>query len=241
MTPNRLRMNVINLQPNAKIAVPSTEPLCEASHRISNHLGLLMGMVRTQTTGIDQGLENLSREAAKEMLQATAGKCVPVSRLHHWLSEQSHLDGILLSDYVADVCASLVSSLSLSKRVHFVHGWERDCRLSPKQAQYIGLLINEVMVNALKYAHPTALSVQLEIRCEQHANGRVKFIIADDGVDLSEDNGASTGGVGSKLIRALTTALNAELRIESDSLGLMLVITLPTHVDAIKRIPIVAG
>jgi two-component sensor histidine kinase len=125
--------------------------------------------------------------------------------------------------------------------VHFLHSWATDCRLSPKQAQYIGSLINEVMVNALKHAHPTGLPVQLEIRCERHANGRVKFIIADEGVGLSEDNGASTGGVGSKLIRALTKSLNAELRIESDSLGFTLVITLPTHVDAVKRLPIVAG
>jgi len=233
-------MNVINLHPDAKTAVPATELLREANHRVSNHLGLLTAMVRVQINGIARGPETLSREAAKEMLQATEGKLVSVSHLHHWLSERPHLESIFLSAYVVDVCASFVSSLSLSERVYFVHNWAADCRLSPEQAQYVGLLINEILVNALKHAHPTGLPVQLEIRCERRADGRVTIIIGDDGVGLSEDKNVSAGGVGFNLIRALVKSLNAELRIESDSLGLSFVITLPP-MDAVKSLSLAAS
>ena len=234
-------MNLVILHSDAQTAVPATELLREASHRISNHLGLLTGMVHTQIDRIDQGPENLSREAVKELLQATAGRLVSVSRLHHWLSEQSHLESIFLSDYVVEVCTSLVSSLSLSERVYFAYTWAADCRLSPEQAQYIGLLINEIIVNALKHAHPTGLPVQLEIRCERHANGRVTVIIGDDGVGLPEGKNGSAEGVGFKLIRALAKSLNAELRIESDSLGLTFVITMPPEMYAVKCLSIVGG
>jgi two-component sensor histidine kinase len=109
----------------------------------------------------------------------------------------------------------------------------------PEQAQYLGLLLNEVMINALKHAHPTGLPVQLEICCERRANGRVTIVIADDGVGLSEAENAN--GVGFKLIHALAKSLNAELRIESDSLGLTLILTLPPGVDALKCLSVVAG
>ena len=232
-------MNIINLHPDAKIPVPA-ELLHETNHRIANHLGLLVAMLRTQINGIGQGPQVLSRDAAKEMLQATAGKLVSVSHLHHRLSQQPQLDGIVLSHYVVDLCAAFVSSLGLRDRVFFVHKWAADCRLSSDQAHYIGLLINEILVNALKHAHPTGLPVQIEIACAKRADGRVGIAIGDDGVGLSEDKNASAGGVGFNLIRALTKSLDAELKIESDPLGLTFVLTLPA-VDAVKSLSAVGG
>jgi two-component sensor histidine kinase len=232
-------MNIVNLHPEAKAAVPA-ELLHETNHRIANHLGLLVAMVRTQINGIGKGPQVLSRDAAREMLQATAGKLVSVSYLHHRLSEQPQLDGIVLSRYVVDLCATFVSTLSLGSRVHFVHKWAGDCRLTADQAHYLGLIINEILINALKHAHPTGLPVQIEIRCDQRSDGRMAIAIGDDGVGLSEDNSVSAGGVGFNLIRALTKSLNAELKIESDSLGLTFVITLPA-VDAVKSLSAVGG
>lgn len=232
-------MNIVNLHPDAKAAVPA-ELLHETNHRIANHLGLLVAMLRTQINGIGKGPQILSRDAAKEMLQATAGKLVSVSYLHHRLSEQPQLEGIVLSSYVADLCRAFVSSLSLGARVHFVHKWAADCRLSSDQAQYIGLILNEVLVNALKHAHPTGLPVQIEISCQARADGQVAIAIGDDGVGLSEDESMRAGGVGFNLIRALTKSLNADLKIESDSLGLTFVITLPA-VDAVKGLSAVGG
>jgi len=234
-------MKPTNLHSDAETVVHASELVRESNHRISNHLGLVAAMVHGQISGIDHGPEKLSRDQAKEMLQATAGMLVSVSRLHHRLSEQPHSNKVLLSDYIVEVCASLVSLLSLSRRVFFVHRWASDCRLAPGQAQYIGLLINEILVNALKHAHPTGLPVRLEIRCERQDNGRVTLIIGDDGVGLSDQINPSAGGVGFKLIRALTKSLNAELQIESDSLGLTFVITMPSDVHAIKCLSLVGG
>ena len=195
-------------------------------------------MVRSQMRGIDKGPPVLSRKEAKEMLEAIAGKLVSVSRLHHRLSEQPHAEGIFLSEHIVDVCAALVSSLDLSERVYFVHNWRADCRLLPEQAQYIGLLINETLINALKHAHPTGLPVQLEIRCERRADGRVTMIISDDGVGLPEKD-IGGGGIGLGLIRTLAQSLDAEFRIESDPLGLTLIFTLPPGVDAVRCLSVV--
>jgi two-component sensor histidine kinase len=234
-------MNSINFDSGAVTGMHASELLRESNHRICNHLGLVAAMLRVQISGIDHGPERLSREEVKEMLRATAGMLVSVSRLHHRLSEQPHSDKIFLSDYIVEVCGSLVSVLGLSRRVFFVHKWESDCRLSPGQAQYIGLLMNEIMVNALKHAHPTGLPVRLEIRCELRDDGRVAIVIGDDGVGLPDEKMLSAEGVGFGLIRTLTKSLNAELRIESDSLGLTFVVTLPHDVHPEKGLSIVGG
>jgi two-component sensor histidine kinase len=232
-------MKSMHLHSVPQTAAPESDLLREANHRIANHLGVLVSMVQAQISRIDQGPGKLSRDAAKTMLQATAGMLVSVSRLHHLLSEQSQFDKIFLFDHVVEVCTSLVSSLGLKERVFFVHKWAADCRLSPEQAQYIGLLINEILVNAIKHAHPTGLPVQIEIRCERHDNGRVTLSIGDDGVGLPEGTDASAKGAGFKLIHMLANLLGADLGIESDSLGLTFVITLPPEVQAVKCLSVV--
>jgi two-component sensor histidine kinase len=226
-------MNFPVSQPTAEIEFPVSDALSESNHRICNHLGILVGMIRCQINRIEGGAEDLSRQTAKEMLHATAGALVSVSRLHHQLSQRP-LDDIWLSHHVVEVCRSLIASLNLSGRVFFVHNFKADLKLSPSQAQNIGLLINEVMINAIKYAHPAGLPVKLEICCERHDNGSVSICIGDDGVGLSEGGAQSGSGVGFKLIRTLVKSIKGRLEIQSDALGLTFSISLPHQEKALR-------
>ncbi len=109
-----------------------------------------------------------------------------------------------------------------------------NCHVTPEQAQQIGLIVCEVVMNAVKHAHPTGIPVQISLVCRRGDDGRMTVEIGDDGVGLPEGTDAvSFGGVGLKLIRSLAGALKAELRIESDPLGLNFLITLPGNVQPI--------
>jgi two-component sensor histidine kinase len=220
---------------NAKSPKPEAL-LRETNHRIANHLGLLIAMIRAQSTAVAKGPLLVPRESAAAMLKETAGKLVSVGQLHRRLAEQPEAGEVMLSDYMLEACATLVSGLSLGERVFVAHKLESRCRVLPEQAQYIGLLIGEIVMNAVKHAHPTGIPVQVTFSCEHQSDGRLRICIADDGVGLPERRGKRiTEGVGLGLIRALVQALQADLRIESDSLGLTFIITLPPNVQTIKR------
>jgi two-component sensor histidine kinase len=210
------------------------ELLRETNHRIANHLSLLVGMIQTQASAVGRGPEVVSRDHARLLLQEAAGKVVSVSHLHRRLSDQPRKDGIHVCDYLIESTSTLISSLALGPRVGLVQHLSADCIISPEQAQKIGLLVNEIMMNAVKHAHPTGIPVQIAIGCRREANGRFTIEIADDGVGLPEGNdGMTGGGVGFRLIRSLVQSLGAELRIESDSLGLSFAITLPPPLQAV--------
>ncbi len=210
------------------------DQLREANHRIANHLTLLVGMVQTQARSLSKGPATLSRDAARAMLQETAGKIVSVSHLHRRLAEQSHSAFVDLGDYLIGVGSALVSSLSLGHRVSLVQRLTTDGRVTPEQAQQIGLLVSEIIMNAVKHAHPTGIPVQISLGCRRDEEGRLVVEIGDDGVGLPEDfDIASNGGVGFRLIRSLVQGLRADLRIESDPLGLSFLVTLPLPAEQI--------
>jgi two-component sensor histidine kinase len=192
----------------------------EANHRISNHLSLIASMVQVQASSVARGPEMLSRLEVRGLLRETAGKINSVAHLHRKLAEQGQGDQIELGGYLIESCAILVSSLALKERVGFVQQIEANCFVSPQQAQAIGLIANEVIMNAVKHAHPTGLPVQMRLACRRLGKTGFEIEIEDDGIGLPEHfDYKSCSGVGFTLIRALADTLNAKLTVESDSLG----------------------
>lgn len=216
-----------------ELSASSTNPLeldmlREANHRIANHLSLIVGMVHQQASSVAHGPATLTRDQVRELLQETAGKIVSVSHLHRHLAGRADTYTIELSDYLLDNATSLISSLGLSARARVVHQLERGCSVTADQAQAIGLLLSEIIMNAVKHAHPSGIPVQLTVACKRLANGAVAVEIGDDGVGLPEEfDWRSGGGVGFRLIRSLVGKLQAELCVESDSLGTVFMLTMP--------------
>lgn len=192
----------------------------EANHRISNHLALIAGMIQVQSSSVARGPQTLSQLEVRGLLRETAGKITSVAHLHRKLAEQEQADQIELGGFLIESCAILVSSLALKERVGFVQKIESDCFVSPQQAQAIVLIVNEVMMNAVKHAHPTGIPVQMRLACRRLGAAGLEIEIEDDGVGLPENfDYKSASGVGFTLIRALASTLNATLAVESDSLG----------------------
>ena len=119
------------------------------------------------------------------------------------------------------------TSFAREPRLRLLHRPTSGCLVSLDQARQISLLTHEVVANALKHAHPSGIAVEVTIECRRFADGRVVVEIGDDGVGLPENmDPYRDGGAGFKKIRALAGAMDAELRIESDSLGLRFTLTL---------------
>ena len=82
-----------------------------------------------------------------------------------------------------------------------------------------GLLVNELIVNAYKYAFDEVAEGRLSIALEQ-LNGKVKLSIGDDGPGLPDDFESLVGtGLGSVLIQNFADQLDAEMDVTSDENG----------------------
>lgn len=203
----------------------------EANHRIANQLAILVGLVQMRATKLAKGPQTLTRNEGVAILREIASKIISVGHLHRRLAAQSHSDSIDLGDYLIESCTHVVDSLSLGDRVCMVHRLDTDCSVTPEQAQQLGLLVSEMIMNAAEHAHPTGLPTEISVGCHHGRDNRIELTIADDGVGLPEGfDASSSGSTGFRLIRSIAASLDADLAIESDALGLSYRLLLPRSV-----------
>lgn len=192
----------------------------ESNHRIANHLAILASMIQMQRASVSRGPASLSSNEVRFILNEIAGKIVGIGHLHRTLAQRAHHQNIDLGDCLAESCHCLLSSLNLGERATVVHELDDGCEVSPEQAQPVVLIVNEVLMNAIKYAHPTGVPVRIRLACRRVNGGQLAVEVADDGIGLPEGFDATTdGGVGFTLIRSLASSLGACLAVDSDTLG----------------------
>jgi two-component sensor histidine kinase len=199
----------------------------EANHRIANHLSMIVGMVQIQVSALSKGPDVLPRADVHDILQDMAGKILSVSHLHRKLADAPHANELDLAGYLVESCSALLTSLGLNERAGIAYRLSGRCMVSPDKAQTLALIANEIVMNAVKYAHPTEIPAQITIGCGRDAQGKMVLEISDDGVGLPENfDEKRDGGVGFRLIRGLTKQIGATLKVESSSLGLSFSLTL---------------
>jgi two-component sensor histidine kinase len=208
-----------------------------ANQRISSYLDWLSGVVKAKAVSVATGPVTLAREEVTALLEETAAEIFSIGYLHHRLAENTSQLDVDLSDYVVNACSDLISSLDLESRVSVADRTTPNCMVSSEQAQIIGPLMSEILMNAVKYAHPTGISVRFTIECRSRRDGRILISLRDDGVGLPEGmDGGSQGGSGFNLIRSLASSLSADLQIKSDPLGLSFELEFPSQAQAVGEI-----
>lgn len=192
--------------------------VAESNHRIANSLQLVAGLVRRNAKRILE--RHLSAAEIPIFLQELATRVETIARLHRALSED-HATMVALGSYLRDIMTSVVDALAWETKIQFSHQCDDTIRVAPSHALSLGLIVNEMVTNAVKYAHPAAITGKIDLKCYRSTTRKLVVKVIDDGVGLPETFDAMTdGGTGMQLIRLLATQLGAQLQFDSSPLGL---------------------
>jgi two-component sensor histidine kinase len=147
----------------------------ELQHRVKNNLQLITALIRLEARSATEG-ETVA-------LGRLASRIDALTVLYRTLSAEGAAPEIDLGQYLSDITTSVME-------VNAIPGVQIDievgyCPLSINVAMPAGLLVNEMLTNALKYAFVGRDSGQLKLICKQEV-GRVTVIVSDDGMGLSE-------------------------------------------------------
>jgi two-component sensor histidine kinase len=215
------------LDPNLSFLAGPADMVAEANHRIANSLTLLMGMVRMQSLSVHKKAEVYSPAEVRHLLDGVAARINTISQLHRILSRNTGESVISLKPHLQEVTDALVAALASEQRVRVVHTGG-DCMVMMRQVQPIVLVLCEIFINAMKYAHPTGVPLILVVDCTPTQDGRLVLTVTDDGVGLPEGfDSQSGGGMGFKVMRSLASEIGARLDIRSTHLGLSFRLSLP--------------
>lgn len=220
---------IISLEQHRAAAVDMAR---EADHRIANQLAVLVEMLKSQMAQVQRGGETFSREAVCKIIEDTTGRVAGVAHLHRLLAQRAQAETIDIGDLLIAIIREVVASLSLQDRLRVTQKLSTGCTVGKREAQRLSLIVVEIVMNAIKYAHPTGVPIELRVACTRTRDS-ILLEFDDDGVGLPEGFDARRdGGVGFRMIRAIVRELGATLQIESDYLGLSFRLSLPTDTAA---------
>jgi two-component sensor histidine kinase len=192
----------------------------EAHHRISNNLSIIAGATRIHANSISKRAEPFSVDEVRTLLEDVGARVEAVACLHRLLSNAGTQTRLDIGDYLQVACEALISSIS-SGQMSFTCEFERGRTAPAETAIAVGLVMTEMVTNAVKYAHPAGVSGQIHVTWVTRLGDKDMLCVRDDGVGLSDGfDPAVDGGIGFRLMRVLCKQLGAELAFFSSPLGL---------------------
>jgi two-component sensor histidine kinase len=204
------------------------EPGAQADHRIANHLAILTALVRMKADQVRKIDRPVSGAEAALMLKAFEGRLAAVARLHRMLADGPASDPVDAIEYVRSVVASTVSCLAGQEAFEIRYQFLAPCLLPAKKAICLGLVIGELVANAVKYAHPSGVAGVIEVKSSSQDGASIQFEVADDGVGLPDGFDAlETAGFGLRMVRNLAMQLDATIAFENYGLGLNCLLRFP--------------
>jgi two-component sensor histidine kinase len=210
------------------VPCPTPDPAAEANHRIANSLALLAGLVRMQGASAKKKAGSYSGAEVCHLLAGVAARIATISQVHRILSK-GDADGVVnLQPHLKEITDALATALSSSERqVRVVHSGA-DCLVLMRHMQPMVLILCEIFINAMKYAHPAGAPLIMLVDCEPAPDGRLTLTISDDGVGLPEGFvPEKDGGMGFKVMHRLAEEMGSELKMLSTHLGLSFRLSLP--------------
>jgi two-component sensor histidine kinase len=201
--------------------------IAEANHRIANSLTVLVSMVRMQAVAVKKA-DSYSSAEVRHLLDGIAARINTISQLHRIISHAGTDGAISLKPHLHEVTDALVTALSSRERAVKVIYAGGDCIVQARQVQPIVLILCEIFINAMKYAHPTGVPLIMLVDTSIGGDGRLVLTISDDGVGLPEGfDPMVSDGMGFKVMRRLAAEAGGELQIQSTHLGLSCRLSLP--------------
>jgi len=170
--------------------------LREIHHRVKNNLNVISSLLSLHR-------HSTLNEEAKTALRESQGRVYAMAAVHEALYNTNNLSGIDLVNYLENLSASIVKTYAVnqSKLKLLVKG-DR-VRISIETASPLGLIINELISNAMKYAFPGDRRGKIEVLVRK-LDDRLELTVTDDGVGLPQGfDWRSSDSLGLRLVRLL--------------------------------------
>lgn len=177
--------------------------LKELNHRVKNNLQMISSMMRLQ-------LSRLVDPGSRQALASTIERVQAISDLQVQLGSEggmSHIDfGAHLQALVEKFERSMLAGMAITLHCEVDH-----CNLDLDRAVPLGLIVNELVTNAIKYAFPVGAEGSISITLACHAEELV-VVIADNGCGMPVQIEAAKGtGLGMKLVEGMRRQIGATI------------------------------
>lgn len=182
--------------------------LKEIHHRVKNNLQLVSSLLSLQTAYIKD-------EQALDAVKESRNRVHSMALIHQNLYQEDDLTGIQVEEYIGKLCENLFNSYNIRPgKINLIRHIQ-PMQLDVEIVVPLGLMLNELITNCLKYAFPGGQGT-IKIIFEE-SNDHLGICVYDNGVGLPPDIHINEAGTfGFKMIHAFIQKMKGDMKIYSE-------------------------
>ena len=197
--------------------------LGEVNHRVANSLQLVSAFVQMQAQAVEAG-------DARSALKDTQRRIEAIIQVHRRLYSSGDVSSVNMQDYLEALVRELEDTLSSAASPRRLSLVSDQVRLATDQAVSVGVIVNELVTNACKYAYRRGEPGEVRIRLADPAGeprAGLTLTVEDDGPGLPTDGAVQGTGLGARLIKAMAASLNSEVLYDDAHAGVRATLRIP--------------
>ncbi len=178
--------------------------LQELQHRVANSLQIIASVLMMSARKVQS-------EETRGHLHDAHNRVMSIAALQQQLAVSS-ADKIALKSYFTRLCQSLGASMIHDHSQIKLEVSVDDSMVGADASISLGLIVTELVINALKHAFPEDRSGRIVVDYKSHRDGWV-LSVTDDGVGMGGGREGKPAGLGTSLVEALAKQLRADVRV----------------------------
>ena len=192
----------------------------ELTHRVKNSLQLIAAIVMIESRGLEWS-------EGKAALERVSRRITALGHLYSKLSEADTFEAVDAATYLNELCRHLIASVYKDGDTFIMLKTDIESELLPTdRAIPIGLIVNELVTNAVKYGFPGEAKGTVMVMLKR-VPGELRLTVADDGQGL--DPRRADSGLGGRLVDAFAQQLGGQVERKSDGQGTAVHLILPSR------------
>jgi chemotaxis protein methyltransferase CheR len=193
--------------------------LQELTHRVKNSLQIIGAMVMIEARSHRSG-------EGRAALERVSNRIAALGQLYSALSKADTVEDVDAATYLDELCRDLIESVHKEGDTSVTLKTDIASELLPTdRAIPIGLIVNELVTNAVKYAFPGEAKGTVMVTLKR-VPGELRLTVADDGQGL--DPRRADSGLGGRLVDGFAQQLGGQVERKSDSQGTAVHLILPS-------------
>ena len=184
--------------------------LQEVQHRVANSLQIIASVLL-------QSARNVQSEETRTHLQDAHNRVMSIATVQKQLSASTRTE-VELRPYFSQLCQSLGASMIRDHKRQSIEVTADDSRVGADVSISLGLIVTELVINALKHAFPDNRTGKILVDYRSHGPNWT-LCVADNGVGMPPGPAKALPGLGTSIVEALARQLRANVRVADKKTG----------------------
>lgn len=199
-----------SLKQKKKAAEEKEVLLKEIHHRVKNNLQVISSMLNLQS-------KYLADSKIKNALTESQSRVKSMALIHQMLYQHEKFSEINIKEYINELCQTIRNSQNGSRTEIHLTTYIDNIWLDIDTAVPLGLIVNELLTNAYKYAFPTQDNGEIVLELTKSNSKYFMLKIMDNGIGLPMNihNGQKTNTLGLSMVNILSKQLKGKLTLEN--------------------------